>query len=183
MNFYWFGYNFSVALIFALALFNFFASDLRYALRYLTQQQFCQRGRAARIVAAQYLKLTPLQLSHLHQNKGHVVHILTFLHHTTHGSQFVRDDFIGYLLWNSQPHFLLEAPFSNLNNMAKRGTFNSTQALELILQEGSDDKTEVDHYESSNKSVEDEDFLDDVPEINDDPDYLSDEDLSALLIV
>ena len=60
--------------------------------------------------------------------------------------------------------------------MAKRGTFNSTQALELILQEGSDDKTEVYYYESSNKSVEDEDFLDDVPEINNDPDYLSDED-------
>ena len=60
--------------------------------------------------------------------------------------------------------------------MAKRGTFNSTQALELILQEGSDDKTEVDHYESNNESVEDEDFLDDVPEIDDDPDYLSDED-------
>ena len=78
---------------------------------------------------------------------------------------------------------MLQAPFSSLNNMAKRGTFNSTQALELILQEGSDDKTEVDHYESSNKSVEDEDFLDDVPEINDDPDYLSDEDLSALSIV
>ena len=60
--------------------------------------------------------------------------------------------------------------------MAKRGTFNSTQALELILQEGSDDKTEVYYYESSNESVEDEDFLDDVPEINNDPDYLSDED-------
>jgi len=60
--------------------------------------------------------------------------------------------------------------------MVKRWTFDSTQALELILQDGSDDKTEVDHYESSNKSVEDEDFLDDIPEIDDDPDYLSDED-------
>ena len=141
---------------------NFVAADtsnLRYALRHFTHRQFCQRGRAARIVAEQFQKLTPLQFSHLHQNKGHAVHVPTFLCHTTHGSQFVRDDFIGYLLWNSQPHFLLEAPFSNLNNMAKRGTFNSTQALELILQEGSDDKTEVDHYESSNESVEDEDFF------------------------
>ena len=60
--------------------------------------------------------------------------------------------------------------------MAKRWTFDSTQALELILQDSSDDKTEVDHHESSNKSVEDEDFLDDIPEIDDDPDYLSDED-------
>ena len=60
--------------------------------------------------------------------------------------------------------------------MAKRGTFDRTQVLELILQDSSDDKTEVDHYESSNESVEDEDFLDDVPEIDDDPDYLSDED-------
>ena len=67
--------------------------------------------------------------------------------------------------------------------MAKRRTFDSTQALELILQDSSDYETEVDHYESSNKSVEDEDFLDDVPEIlddvpeiNDDPDYLSNED-------
>ena len=77
---------------------------------------------------------------------------------------------------------MLEAPFS-YNNMAKRRTFDSTQALELIHQDGSDDETEVDHYESNNESVEDEDFLDDVPEINDDPDYLSDEDLSALLIV
>ena len=60
--------------------------------------------------------------------------------------------------------------------MAKRRTFDSTQALELIHQDGSDDETEVDHYESNNESVEDEDFLDDVPEIDDDPDYLSDED-------
>ena len=60
--------------------------------------------------------------------------------------------------------------------MAKRWTFDSTQALELILQDGSDDETEVDHYESSNESVEDEDFLDDVPEIDDNPDYLSNED-------
>ena len=60
--------------------------------------------------------------------------------------------------------------------MAKRGTFDSTQVLELVLQDSSDDKTEVDHYESSNESVEGEDFLDDVPEIDDDPDYLSDED-------
>ena len=60
--------------------------------------------------------------------------------------------------------------------MAKRGTFDRTQVLELILQDSSDDKTEVDHYESSNESVEDEDFLDDVPEFDNDPDYLSDED-------
>ena len=69
-------------------------SILRYALRYLMQRQFCQRGHAARIVV-QFLKLTPLQLLHLHQNKGHAVHIPTFLRHTTHGFQFVRDDFIG----------------------------------------------------------------------------------------
>ena len=80
------------------------------------------------------------------------------------------------LLSNSQPHFLLQAPSSSSNNMAKRGTFDSTQVLELILQDGSDNETEVDHYESSNESVKDEDFLDDVPEIDDDPDCLSDED-------
>ena len=53
--------------------------------------------------------------------------------------------------------------------MVKRQTFNSFEALELIPQPGSDDALEVDHYESSNKKVEDEDFAEDVPKINGNP--------------
>ena len=53
--------------------------------------------------------------------------------------------------------------------MAKWQTFNSFQALKLILQPGSDDELEVDHYGSSNKSVEDEDFPKDVPKIDGNP--------------
>ena len=40
------------------------------------------------------------------------------------------------------------------------------QVLELILQPGSDGELEVDHYESSNENVEDEDFAEDVPKID-----------------
>ena len=50
--------------------------------------------------------------------------------------------------------------------MEKRQTFNSFQVLKLILQPGSDDELEVDHYENSNESAEDEDFAEDVPRIN-----------------
>ena len=50
--------------------------------------------------------------------------------------------------------------------MAKWRTFNSFQALKLILQPDSDDELEVDHYESSNESVEDEDFAEDGPKIS-----------------
>ena len=64
---------------------------------------------------------------------------------------------------------------SDLRNMAKRRTVRLAQALELILQRGSDDETEVDHYESSNESVEEEDFMNDVPENDGDPDYVTDE--------
>ena len=53
--------------------------------------------------------------------------------------------------------------------MAKWQTFNSFQALKLILQPGSDDELEVNHYESSNESVEDEDFAKAVPKINGNP--------------
>ena len=59
--------------------------------------------------------------------------------------------------------------------MAKSQTFNSFQALELILQPGSDDELEVDHYESRNKSVEDEDFGEDVPQIDGSPEYETDD--------
>ena len=147
------------------------------------QRQFCQRGRAAKIVAVQYLKLTPLQLR---------IYTKTKAMQCTFQPSYVTQHMVSSLtislvnlLWNSQPHFLLEVPFSNLNT-AKRRTFDGTQVLELILQDGSDNETEVDHYDSIWEQQwvsEDEDFLDDVPEINDDPDYLSDEDLSALLIV
>ena len=44
-------------------------------------------------------------------------------------------------------------------------------ALELILQPGSDDELEVDHCESSNESVEDDDFAEDVPRIDGNPEY------------
>ena len=60
--------------------------------------------------------------------------------------------------------------------MAKWWTFNNFQALELILQPGSDDELEVDHYESSNESVEDEDFAKDVPKIDGYPEHETDED-------
>ena len=55
--------------------------------------------------------------------------------------------------------------------MAKRQTFNSFQVLKLILQPDSDDELEVDHYENSNQSVEDEDFAEDVPRINGNPGF------------
>ena len=60
--------------------------------------------------------------------------------------------------------------------MTKRQTFNSFEALELILQPGSDDALEVDHYESSNKNVEDKDFAEDVPKIDGNPGYETSED-------
>ena len=60
--------------------------------------------------------------------------------------------------------------------MAKRQGFNTSQVLELILQPGSGDELEVDHYESSNESAEDEDFAEDVPEIDGNPEYETDED-------
>ena len=60
--------------------------------------------------------------------------------------------------------------------MMKLWTFNSFEALELILQPGSDDALEVDHYKSSNKSVEDEDFAEDVPKIDGNPGYETGED-------
>ena len=53
--------------------------------------------------------------------------------------------------------------------MVKRQTFNSFQALNLILQPGSDDELEVDHYKSSHERVEDEDFAEDVPKIDGNP--------------
>ena len=53
--------------------------------------------------------------------------------------------------------------------MVKWWIFNSFQALKLILQPGSDDELEVGHYESSNESVEDEDFAEDVPKIDGNP--------------
>ena len=55
--------------------------------------------------------------------------------------------------------------------MAKWWTFNSFRALKLILQPGSDDELEVKHYESSNESVEDENFAEDVPKISGNPEY------------
>ena len=66
---------------------------------------------------------------------------------------------------------------SDLRNMANQRTVRLAQALELILQRGSDDKTEVDHYESSNESVED--FMNDVPENDGHPDYVTDEEGGA----
>ena len=52
----------------------------------------------------------------------------------------------------------------------------SFQALKLILQPGSDDELQANHYESSNESVEDEDFAEDVPKINGNPEYETDKD-------
>ena len=59
---------------------------------------------------------------------------------------------------------------------AKRGTFNNFQGLKLILQPGSDDELEVDHYDRSNKIVEDEDFAKDVPKIDGNTEYETDKD-------
>ena len=57
--------------------------------------------------------------------------------------------------------------------MVKWLTFNSLKALKLILQPGSDNELEVDHYESSNESVQDEDVpkheTDKDGELNDEP--------------
>ena len=47
-------------------------------------------------------------------------------------------------------------------------------ALELILQPGSDDELEVGHYENSNQSVEDDDFAEDVPRTDGNPEYETD---------
>ena len=60
--------------------------------------------------------------------------------------------------------------------MVKWRIFNSFQALKLILQPGSDDELEVGHYESSNESVEDEDFAEDAPKIDGNPEYETDKD-------
>ena len=60
--------------------------------------------------------------------------------------------------------------------MVKWQNFNTFQAQELILQPGSDDEIEVSHYESSSKSVEDEDSAEDVPKINGSPEYETSED-------
>ena len=60
--------------------------------------------------------------------------------------------------------------------MAKRRGFNTSQVLELVLQHGSDEELEVDHYEGSNEITEDEDFAEDVPEIDGNPEYETDED-------
>ena len=56
--------------------------------------------------------------------------------------------------------------------MAKWQTLNCFQAVKLILQPSSDDELEVDHYESSNESVEDED----VPKIDGNPEYETNKD-------
>ena len=56
--------------------------------------------------------------------------------------------------------------------MVKWQTLNSFQALKLILQPSSDNELEVDHYESSNESVEDED----VPKIDGNPEYETNKD-------
>ena len=53
--------------------------------------------------------------------------------------------------------------------IVKQQIFNSFQALEFILQPDSDD-------ESTNKSIEDGDVAEDVPKINDNPEYETDED-------
>ena len=45
------------------------------------------------------------------------------------------------------------------------------QALKLILQPGSDDELEANHYENSNKRVDDEDFAEDLLKINGNPQY------------
>ena len=58
----------------------------------------------------------------------------------------------------------------------ERRTFNNFQCLKLILQPGSDNELEVDHYERSNKVVEDEDFAEDGPRIDGSPEYESDKD-------
>ena len=50
------------------------------------------------------------------------------------------------------------------------------QALKLILQPDSEDDLEVDYYESSNESVEDEDFAEDVPKIDGNPEYETNKD-------
>ena len=61
---------------------------------------------------------------------------------------------------------------------AKWWIFNSFQALKLILQPDSDDESEliqvieVNHYESSNESGEDED----VPQIDGNPEHETDKD-------
>ena len=60
--------------------------------------------------------------------------------------------------------------------MAKWLPFSNFQALELILQPGSDDKLEVNHCESSNDSVEDEDFAEVVPKIDGNLEHETDED-------
>ena len=46
----------------------------------------------------------------------------------------------------------------------------------MILYPGSDNELEVEHYESSNESVEDEDFAEDVPKIDGNPEYETDKD-------
>ena len=56
--------------------------------------------------------------------------------------------------------------------MVKWQTLNSFQALKLILQPSSDNELEVDHYESSNESVEDED----VPKIDGNLEYETNKD-------
>ena len=57
----------------------------------------------------------------------------------------------------------------------KNQTFNSFQAVELSLQPGSDDELDVDDYENRNKSVEDEDFAEDVPQVDASPEYETDD--------
>ena len=59
--------------------------------------------------------------------------------------------------------------------MAKKSDSISFQALEPILQPGWDDELEVDRYENRNKSVEDEDFSEDVPQIDANSEYDADD--------
>ena len=89
-----------------------------------------------------------------------------------------------FLDWLSEneptnPRFCLPAHWNARNSLfgdGKTGTVNSFQALNLILQPGLDDKLEVEHYESSIESVEDEDFAEDVPKIDGNPEYETDKD-------
>ena len=71
---------------------------------------------------------------------------------------------------------LAETRGAQLSSCFADGGTADFQAIEFILQPGSDDELEVDHDESSNESVENEDFSEDVLKINGNPEYETDED-------
>ena len=110
------------------------------------------------------LKLTEIAISHIHTNKSHLVLQICNM----------------FLRWISKnkltnPRFCLAACWNAWNSFLWwRNSGLSFQALKLILQPGSDDELPVDHYESSNESVEDEDFAEDGPKIIGNPEYETD---------